>query len=129
MIGRALQAWILGWLTSFVILVSPYVIEGVAENGSLRGIEFEFFAFWTFAVLLVVFCILILPLYLWLPERVRDLPPMVRVMIGVGTACLLCAVWPVFLEIPSFLPAALATGGLIGYMVPRNVEAAAPPTR
>lgn len=88
------------------------------------GTNFLFFAWWTFIVLMVVFCFLILPLYLWLPDGVRSLPPMVRVMIGLGVACLVCAVWPVFLEIPSFLPAALATGGLIGYMVPSSPQSA-----
>jgi hypothetical protein len=123
MIGRALQAWILGWLVSFAVVISPYVIEGIVRNGSLRGVGVPMFAFWTFAVLLVVFCVLILPLYLWLPDSVRELRPMVRAMIGAGVACFVCVAWPLFLELPSVLPAALAAGGLIGYMVPRNAGA------
>lgn len=120
MIGRAFLAWLLAWLVSFVVVVLPYALGGLARHGSFRGVEVAFFASWTFMVLLVVFCLLILPLYLWLPDSVRNLPVKRKVMIGLACACPVMVVWPLFLEIPSVLPAALAAGALIGGMVPRR---------
>ena len=118
MIAKAFLAWSLAWLVSFAIVVLPSALEGLVRNGNFRGVEFVFFAVWSLMVLTVVFCFLILPLYLWLPDSVRNLPVLVRCLIGLGGACLVMVAWPLFLDIPSVLPAALAAGGLIGAMVP-----------
>lgn len=124
MIKSSLFSVLAAWLTSWAAITLLTLLTGrfpEIEGRLLR--EVLFFGIWTGATYLVVWFVVVIPIYWFMPERLKAWNRLAKGMLGAAAGALfVCTAMHWYLEIRGVFVAAVLGGFMVGLLSPSSAR-------
>lgn len=121
MIKRAISSSALAWLASFLILTG--YSHALSHEPGISWPTMSFFALWTGFYLAVTCVVVVIPLYLWTPDKVRCWGMLPKALVGASAGALaFFLVVPRLSMLDGAVAAAMTSGSIVGMLLPPRLR-------